>query len=51
MEKQNDDKDQSNTTINLEAGVYTLQSMVNSLEEAMNEANSPVVRKLMKKYT
>lgn len=38
-------------TIDLETDVATLENIVGGLEEAWNEANSPTVRKLCKKYS
>ena len=37
--------------MDLEVDVRTLEKIVHSLEEAENEANSPGVRKLCKKYS
>ena len=38
-------------SIDLETDVKTLENIVGNLEEAWNEANSPTVRKLCKKYS
>ena len=43
-------QNQKTTSTNLQCEVKTLEKMVNSLEEALSEANSPAVRKLMKRY-
>ena len=45
-----DRSEKTETMVNLEADVKTLEEMVTTLEAAANEANSPVVRKLTKKY-
>ena len=39
------------TSVDLRSEVNTLETIVTSLEEAAAEANSPLVRRLMKKYT
>ena len=38
------------SSLHFETDVKTLENIVNTLEEAVNESNSPVVRKLTKKY-
>ena len=43
--------DASENSIEVETDVKTLENIVHSLEEAVNEANSPAVRKLCKKYS
>ena len=48
LEERGDPREDS---IDLEADVATLENIVGSLEEAWNEANSPSVRKLCKKYS
>ena len=47
LEDKPEDKEVS---VCLEADVKTLENLVNNLEDALNEANRPAVRKLMKKY-
>ena len=45
-----EDEQRLETSLNLQTDVKTLEKVVSSLEEAASEANSPLVRKLMKKY-
>ena len=48
LEERSDGREDS---IDLEMDVKTLENIVGNLEEAWNEANSPTVRKLCKKYS
>ena len=48
LEERSDGREDS---IDLETDVKTLENIVGNLEEAWNEANSPSVRKLCKKYS
>ena len=46
-----DRAEDSQHSLELEADVQTLENMVLSLEQAVNEANTPAVRKLCKRYS
>ena len=46
-----DRREDTQHTLDLETDVQTLENMVLSLEEALNEANTPSVRKLCKRYS
>ena len=41
---------EKDSNLHFETDVKTLENIVNTLEEAVNESNSPIVRKLTKKY-
>ena len=45
-----EDGQRMETRLDLQSDVKTLETVLNSLEEAAAEANSPLVRRLMKKY-
>ena len=46
-----DRREDTQHTLDLETDVKTLENIVLSLEEALNEANTPSVRKLCKRYS
>ena len=41
---------EKDSNLHFETDVKTLENIVDTLEEAVNESNSPIVRKLTKKY-
>ena len=45
-----EDDQRLETSLDLQTDVKTLETILASLEEAAAEANSPLVRRLMKKY-